>query len=84
MGLWVKTTVEVNDDLLLRAKRVAVSEGVTLKVIFEEGLRLTLLQRSRATKKRKRVRLPVSKATGGVLAGVDLTDSASLEDLMND
>ena len=84
MGLWVKTTVEVNDDLLLRAKRVAASEGVTLKVIFEEGLRLTLLQRSRVKKKQKRVHLPVSKASGGVLPGVDLTDSAGLEDLMNE
>lgn len=84
MGIWVKTTVEVNDDLLLRAKQVAASEGVTLKVLFEEGLRLTLLQRSRPTKNRERVRLPVCSASGGVMPGVDLTDSASLEDLMNE
>lgn len=80
----MKTTVEVNDDLLRRAKQVAAREGVTLKVIFEEGLRLTLAERCRRPKSRKWVRLPVSKATGGVLPGVDLTDSASLEDLMND
>ena len=84
MGLWVKTTVELNDDLLLRARQVAASEGITLKVIFEEGLRLSLSQRNRAKTNRKRVRLPVSKASGGVLPGVDLTDSASLEDLMNE
>jgi hypothetical protein len=83
MGLWVKTTVEVSDPLLQDAKEVATREGVTLRALFEEGLRLLLSERAKADQKRERVVLTVSKATGGTLPGVDLIDSRNLEDLMN-
>jgi hypothetical protein len=33
--------------------------------------------------RRKRIELPVSKATGGVLPGVDLNRSSDLEEVMN-
>ena len=49
--------------------------------LIEEGLRLVLAQ-SQQPPRRERLILPVSKAGGGVLPGVDLNDSASLEDTM--
>lgn len=41
----MKTTVEIADDVLRRAKRVAASEGVTLRDLIESGLRRELVDR---------------------------------------
>ena len=38
----MKTTVEIHDALLLRAKRHARKNGTTLRSVIEEGLRKTL------------------------------------------
>jgi hypothetical protein len=34
----MKTTVEIDDELLKAAKRVAAEEGVTLRTLIQEGL----------------------------------------------
>lgn len=49
--------------------------------VFEEALR-RLLSEAEQRDKRERVELPVSAATGGILPGVDLDDSAALLDVM--
>ena len=77
----MRTTIRINDDLLKRAKKRAVDEGRTLTSLVEEGLVLTL-SKAKANR-RKRVVLPVSKATGGTLPGVDLNRSSDLEEIMN-
>lgn len=77
----MRTTVRINDDLLKRAKKLAGDEGRTLTSLVEEGLTLLLVQ-PKATP-RKRVILPESGDTGGVLPGVDLNRSCDLEDLMD-
>ncbi len=38
----MKTTIEISDPLLLRAKKVASSENTTLKALVEDGLRKVL------------------------------------------
>lgn len=38
----MKTTVEITDDLLKRAKQVAVTEGISLRHLIESGLRREL------------------------------------------
>jgi len=48
---------------------------------MEEGLRLALAQ-ARLARRPPHVRLPVCRAGGGALPGVDLDDSAALLDLM--
>lgn len=77
----MRTTVRLDDALLEQAKREASHRGETLTSLIERGLRLVLAQ-SRAPKKRRRVVLPVSSETGGVLPGVDLDNSAALLDIM--
>lgn len=50
MVIWVtymKTTIEISDDLLERSRKVARREGATLKAMVEEGLRLALRARER-------------------------------------
>lgn len=38
----MKTTVEISDELLAKAKRLAVKRRTTLRAIIEQGLRNTL------------------------------------------
>lgn len=64
-----------------QAKHEAERRGQTLTALIEEGLRLVLVQ-SHVQAPRDRVVLPVCKAGGGVLPGVDLNDSATLEDIL--
>jgi hypothetical protein len=44
----MKTTIDIADDLLLRAKALAQRESMTLKDVTEQGLRLLLDQREPA------------------------------------
>jgi hypothetical protein len=78
----MRTTVRLSDDLLRRARKKAAEQGRTLTSLLEEGLKSVLAESKPA--KRTRVRLPVSKATGGTLPGVDLNRSSDLEDRMED
>ena len=41
----MKTTIEIRDELLMRAKRHARGEGMPLRAVVEEGLRLVLQAR---------------------------------------
>lgn len=49
--------------------------------LVEDGLLLVLSKAKSGP--RKRIELPVSKAAGGVLPGVDLNRSSDLEEVMN-
>jgi len=77
----MRTTIRLNDNLLKRAKKRAADEGRTLTSLVEDGL-LLILSKTKANR-RKRIELPVSKATGGVLPRVDLNRSSDLEEVMN-
>lgn len=77
----MRTTVRIKDDLLRRAKNRANDEGRTLTSVIEDGLTLLLSQSKDI--RRKRVKLSVSKASGGVQSGVDLNRSGDLEEVMN-
>ena len=46
----MKTTVEISDTVLAEARKVAASEGTTLRALVEQGLRRIL-----ADKKRRQV-----------------------------
>jgi len=76
----MRTTVRIKDDLLKRAKKQAAEEGRTLTALVEDGLALILSKPK--TNRRKRVELLVSKATGGILPGIDLNRSSDLEEVM--
>lgn len=71
----------MEDGLLRRAKRIAAERETTLTAILEEALR-EWLERQRKGRRRARVDLPVSGASGGVRPGVDLDDSADLLERM--
>ena len=78
----MRTTVRLDDNLLERARREASRRGVTLTALIEEGLLSVLRRPAGKAPPRARVALPISRAKGGTLPGVDLTDSAALLDRM--
>lgn len=81
MSRHMRTTVRLDDRLLEQAKREAARRGETLTALIERALRL-VLARPQGRHARRRVELPVCKARGGTLPGVDLDDSAALLDIL--
>ena len=78
----MRTTVRLRDDLLKRAKRRAAEEGRTLTSVIEEGVMMVLT--TPRPRIRERTALPISRAGGGVMPGVDLNRSSDLEAVMDD
>ena len=75
-----RTTVRLPEDLLNRAKRKAAAEGRTLTSLIEDGLRLIVTEKEKDTN-RKRVQPRISKATGGPMPGIELTDFSALQEI---
>ena len=80
----MKTTLDLNDQLLADAKVLAAQQRTSLTRLIEEGLQLRLRAKA-ASVRRGRVRLPIFKGRGGLVAGVDsLSNKALLEALGDD
>ncbi len=73
----MRTTVRLDEALLARAREEAAKRKTTLTSLIEQGLPLRRAER-------RPVSLPECQAGGGTLPGVDLNDSASLLDRMDD
>jgi hypothetical protein len=76
----MRTTVNIDDHLLMKAKKIAVSSNSTLSSLVETALKEMLNRRS-PTPKKKKIKL-VTYRGRGLRHGVDLDDSAALLDLM--
>ena len=75
-----RTTVRLPAELLRLAKRKAANEGRTLTSLIEDGLRWAVAEERKATKQ-KRVLPRVSTATGGLMPGIDISNSAALQEM---
>jgi hypothetical protein len=75
-----RTTVRLPEELLRRAKRKALADGRTLTSLIEDGLR-QVLDQNRGAAKRERKLPRVSTATGGLMPGIDISDSAALQEM---
>jgi hypothetical protein len=79
----MKTTLDINDQLLADAKALAAQQRTSLTRVIEEGLQLRLS--AQAAPPRARLRLPVFKGRGGLVTGVDpLSNRAMLAALDDD
>ncbi len=76
----MRTTFDISDPLLAEAKSLAAQRGLSLKALVEEALRERL--RARGDGRRVVEQLPTYSGHG-LQAGVDLTDSAALLELMD-
>ncbi|MBE7416628.1 MAG: DUF2191 domain-containing protein [Ideonella sp.] len=76
----MKTTLDLNDQLLADAKALAAQRRTSLTRVIEEGLQLRLRAKAAASGTHARVRVPVFKGRGGLVAGVNpLSNKALLE-----
>ena len=82
MLLCMRTTVRIDDQLMIEIKQYAARTGQTLTAVMEDALR-QLLNNQQHSKKREKVKLLTVKGNGA-LPGVDLDDTASLLDLMEE
>lgn len=80
----MRTTITIQDSLLERAKEEALQQKCTLGDIVNDALRARLAEVSRDVV--RQVEEPPLKTygQGGLRAGVDLNDNASLNDTMDD
>jgi hypothetical protein len=78
----MRTTVDLPDELLRRARIQAAEEGTTLTALLADGLQLRL--RRRIPKRRGTRHLPLSRAGGGLQAWIDPASNASLLDAADD
>lgn len=80
MLICMRTTLNLDDDLMRRAKAEALRSGRTLTSLVEDALREALSRHSRPAAEAYRVR---PYAGRGLAPGVDLDDSAALLDLLD-
>ena len=78
----MRTTIRINDQLLTEAKKVAISSNMTLSTLVENALK-EMLGRRQKKKERPKVELVTYKGRG-LQRGVDLDDSASLLEFMEE
>jgi len=78
----MKTTLDLDDRLLARAKALAARERKSLTSLIEEGLRLRM--RPRAASRAVAKPLPAFAGHGGLAAGIDPLSNRSLADAADD
>lgn len=76
----MRTTINIDEQLLAYAKLQAVQQGCTLKQVIEDALREFF---SRHHLKQGSIKLETASGTG-LKPGVDLDHSRSLSDIMDD
>jgi hypothetical protein len=78
----MRTTVTIRDDLLRRARRVALQRSCTLSELVEESLQRAL-SGQQASARTKPTRLPTFRGRG-LQPGVDLDSSAGILEMMEE
>lgn len=78
----VKTTLDLDDELLVRARAQAARERKSLTSLIEEGLRLRL--RRRGPTRTGAASLAVFRGEGGLMKGVDPLSNRSLLEAADD
>jgi len=80
----MKTTLDIDDALLVRAKALSARERKSLTALIEEGLRLRLRTR-RASTSGDEVTIPLFHRKGGLRPGIDpLSNRSILEAIEGD
>jgi hypothetical protein len=77
----MRTTISLDEALLKQARRIALDRGISLNELVITALRVELNRTK--PKLKEKVALPTFRGNG-LRPGVDLDDSAGLEDFMNE
>lgn len=78
----MRTTINIDDQLLIYAKHQAVEQGITLANVIENALRQSQATKAACTQTHQPIRLITATGTG-VKPGIDLDNSRSLLDIMD-
>lgn len=76
----MRTTLDINDHLLIEAKRLAASRGISVKALIEEALRERLHGRTAHNPATARL---ATYSGNGLQPGVDLADNGALLGVMD-
>jgi len=76
----MRTTMDISDELMRRAKKKAADDGVPLRDVVEDALRRYLSEKPGTSG----YKLKWTTEKGELIPGVDLEDRDSLRDLMDD
>ena len=76
----MKTTVDLPDELLVRAKKRAAEERRSLRSLIEEGLRRVLRPRPEIRSNDRRRKMRWVTVNGGLPPGLNLTDRAKMHE----
>lgn len=79
----MRTTVNIDDNLLREAKSLAASSGRPLGEVVDDALRVLLARRADAAAASTTFRLPTG-GLGGLQPGVDLEDKEAMAELLGD
>ena len=74
----MKTTVELNDRLLIEAKKLAAENRTTLRSLLEKGLREQLSSRRSRKTRARQIRWVTAK--GGLPEGIDIRSREEMMD----
>jgi hypothetical protein len=77
----VRTTLNLDDHLVIAAKKKAARDGTTLSRLIEDALRQSLARS--AAPAPAPVDVPVFRGRPGLRPGVVLTDNAALRDVLD-
>ena len=79
----MKTTLDLDDELLVKAKAVSARERKSLTALIEEGLRLRLRNR-RPTARQAPHAVAVYQGQGGLVTSINPLSNRSLLDAADD
>ena len=79
----MKTTLDINDQLLANAKVLAAQQRTSLTRLIEEGLQLRLHSAGNQPRASRR-RIPVLKGRGGLVAGINPLSNKSMLGALDD
>jgi len=81
---FMKTTLNINDQLLADAKALAAQRRTSLTKLIEEGLQLRLRAAAtlRSARKTQAPALPVYRGKGGLVSGVNPSSNKALLEAM--
>ncbi len=78
----MRTTIKLDDDLLIEAKSMAARTGQTLASVIEDAVRESFARRGRSHVRQASPEIPAF-GYGGLRPGVELDDMAALLDVMD-
>jgi hypothetical protein len=78
----LRTTLRLEESLLMQAKILAAKQNKTLTALIQEGL-CKVIKEAQTAKPGRKVAIPISKQSGGIWPGIDISNSAELLDIMD-